>query len=356
MRKGSAKQTVFHLLVILSGLVMACLVIVLCSDDPGIAIKYFFTGPFSSAYFFGNLINAAVPLIITGLAAAISFSASVWNLGTEGMVYFGMITGTMAAHWMDAFPPLIAVPLVLVAAFVGGAVLAWLCNLLQQHFGVNIMMSSLLIANAIFYLGFLLVEGPMRDTSSGQGVTSYAVNESFMFTKILPPSDLDTGLFLALALAVLVYLAMRSSKTGYEISITGRNPVFARYGGINTIAVTSLAMILSGGLSGVGGMAYVLNNAGRVRTLLPGIGWDGVSIAMISRNNPALIVPVALFFAFLEQGAESAALFADITPDVAQIIQGAILFLVTSEALFDMLNRPKRAKKAECANSGEVAA
>ena len=157
MRSG--KQTFFQLMVILSGLLMACVVIALCSDDPGTAIKYFFTGPFSSTYFFGNLINAAVPLIITGLGAAISFSASVWNLGSEGMVYLGMITGTVAAHYLDALPPFLAVPLILIAAFMGGAILSWLCNVLKQKFGLNIMLSSLLIANAVFYLGFLLLEG-----------------------------------------------------------------------------------------------------------------------------------------------------------------------------------------------------
>lgn len=344
MRKG--KQTFFQLLVILSGLVMACVVILLCSSEPWAAIRYFFTGPFQSRYTFGNFINTAVPLTVTGLAATISFSASVWNLGTEGMVYAGMITGTYASLLVQDLPPVLGIAIILVAAFAGGAVLSWLCNILKSGLGVNIMMSSLLIANAVFYLGFLLVKGPMKDTSSGQGVTSFFVGDKFMFPKIFQPSELDTGVFLALALTILVYFALRNHRKGFEISITGRNEQFARYGGINTTAVAALAMLLSGGLAGVGGMMHVLNEAGRVRTMLTGIGWSGLSIAMISRNNPALVVPVALFFSFLQHGAESAAMFADITPDVAQIIQGAILLLVTSEALFDFLGRRQNKKRA----------
>ena len=98
------KETLFQLLMILSGLVMAVVVILLCSNDPALALKFFFTGPFSSEFFFGDMINTAVPLIITGLAASVSFTASVWNLGLEGMVYFGMLTGTMAATWLKDLP------------------------------------------------------------------------------------------------------------------------------------------------------------------------------------------------------------------------------------------------------------
>ena len=80
MKQG--KRTFFELLVILSGLVMALVVILLCSDEPATALKFFFTGPFSSAYFFGDMLNTAVPLIICGLAASVSFTASVWTMRT----------------------------------------------------------------------------------------------------------------------------------------------------------------------------------------------------------------------------------------------------------------------------------
>lgn len=343
MKQG--KRSVFELLVILFGLVMALVVILLCSDEPGIALKSFFIGPFSSPYFLGDMLNSAVPLIICGLAASISFSASVWNLGLEGMVYFGMLAGTMAAVAMEGWPAAIAVPVMFVSAFLGGALLAAICNILKRKFNLDIMMSSLMLANVMFYLIFMLVEGPLRDMESGQGVTTKMIPEAFQFTKLMTTSDLNTTIFLALTLAAVVYFALRHSRLGYEIRITGQNPVFARYGGISTVAVASIAMLLSGGLSGIGGLTYVLGTTNRVRNQLCGIGWSGLSIAMISRNNPLLVVPVALFFAYLTKGAECAMLFADITPDVSQIIQGAILLLVTSERLISYLADSRKEKK-----------
>lgn len=341
-----SKQTLFQLLVILSGLVMAVVVILLCSSDPGIALKFFFTGPFSSEFFLGDMINTAVPLIICGLAASVSFTASVWNLGLEGMVYFGMLTGTMAGVWLEGAPAVIAIPVMFIAAFVGGAVLSLLCNFFLRRFKVDIMMSSLMIANVIFYLVMLLVEGPLRDMESGQGVTTAMIPEAFQFPGLLATSELNATLFIAIALTAIMYFCLRRTKVGYEIRITGENPSFAAYGGISTLAVASLAMILSGGLGGVGGLSYVLCTSNRVRNQLCGIGWSGLSIAMISRNNPLLVLPVSLFFAYLTKGAECAALFADITPDVAQIIQGAILLLVTSEKLIGALSGANKKKKA----------
>lgn len=353
MTKG--KQTLFQLIVLLSGLVMACVVILVCSSEPATALKYFFTGPFSSAFFFGDMVAAAVPLIICGLAASVSFTASVWNLGLEGMVYFGMLTGTMTGVLLDGAPAVIGIPAMFLAAFAGGAALSILCNFLKNRFNVDIMMSSLMISNVIFYLVMMLVEGPLRDMGSGQGVTTYAVPANFAFAKLLSASDLNASLFFALALTAVCYFGLRRTKLGYEIRITGENPTFARYGGVNTMLVASLAMVLSGGIAGMGGMTYVLSTSMRVRNQLCGIGWSGLSIAMIARNNPVLVVPVALFFAFLTKGAECAALFADITPDVAQIIQGAILLLVTSETLMGIFVKRRAEKHGAQAKKKEAA-
>ena len=130
-----ARQSLKQLGIVFAGLLLACVVIALCSDVPLTALKFFFTGPFSSAYEFGNMISYSIPLIITGLSAAIAYSASVWNLGTEGQMFFGMLCGTWTAYMMSSFPALIAVPVSLIAAFVGGAVLTWLSVFLDKKFG-----------------------------------------------------------------------------------------------------------------------------------------------------------------------------------------------------------------------------
>lgn len=341
-RKG---EGLFRLLVLLAGLLTAAAVILLCSDEPLAAMRYFLVGPFSSAYFFGDMLAAAVPLMLTGLAASVAFSASVWNLGLEGMAYFGMLAGTGAAYLLRDWPGAIAVPLFFAASALGGAALSAVCVLLKKRFGVETMISSLLVANIAFYAVMLAVEGPFRDASSGLGVTSYAVPAQFAFAKLLPPSDLNGSLFFALLLAVLTALLLRRTRLGCAIRMTGKNPVFARYGGVDAAGVAAAATLLSGGLAGMGGMTYVMNTSLRVHNRLPGVGWSGISVAMIAGEHPLLVVPVALFFAYLEKGAECAALFADVTPDMAQIIQGAILLLATAEKLIPRTGAAAKGKR-----------
>jgi len=351
MKKG--RQIALQLLVLLLGLIFACAVICLCSKEPATAIRYFFTGPFSSAYYIGNLISYSIPLIITGLASSVAFSASMWNLGIEGQMFFGMLCGTWVAWRLSDWPAAAAVPLALVCSFLGGAFIAWISNALLKYFHVNIMMSSMLIGNALMYIVMYFLEGPFNDPGSGSGTCSPKLNTSFLFPKILGTSDLHAGLFLALALTVFITIALKRQKKGYEISITGKNPRFAQYGGINAAAVVAFAMLLSGGLAGLGGMVDILGVHGKMRSMMTGFGWDGVSIAMIARNEPLMIVPVALFFAFLQKGAESASLFSDISPDIAALIQASVLFLATSEVIYDLFKRRRRDAKPE--NSGKEA-
>lgn len=340
-----AEQYLSQILVIGFGLLLACVVIMLTSKEPLTAIKYFFSGPFSSRYFFGNMLSYAIPLIVTGLAACVSFSASVWNMGLEGQMYFGMLCGTYCAFSLSAVPAVIAVPLVLFVAFLGGGSIASLLVFLKNKFGVDVIVSSLLVSNAVFYLVNFVLEGPFNDPASGAGIASPHFNKNFMFLRILAPSDLHIGIFLAIVLAVLVNLMMKHRTFGYEIEMTGKNSLFAQYGGMNTVKLAGKAMLLSGGLAGLAGMIDILGTEGRMLAYMSGFGWKGISIALIARNNPIFTVFIALFFAFLQKGAENASLFSDISPDIAQLIQGVILFLVTGEALFSFLKKRKGLKK-----------
>ncbi|HHU31850.1 MAG TPA: ABC transporter permease [Clostridia bacterium] len=339
------EQFLTQIFVVGFGLVMACIVILFVSKEPFTAIKYFFLGPFSSRYFLGNMLSYTIPLIVTGLAGCVSFSASVWNLGLEGQMYFGMLCGTYCAYCLSSMPAVFAVPIALLVAFLAGGGVAAISAFLDHKMHVDVMVSSLLLANAIYYIVNFVLEGPFNDPASGAGVASPRINKSFMLPQFFPPSDLHLGLFIALALVAVVYIMMEYRILGYEIRITGKNPLFAGYGGINTSRVAAQAMFLSGGLAGLAGTIDILGTQGRMLAYMSGFGWDGISIALIARNNPITTVFVAFFFAFLQKGAENASLFSDISPDIAQIIQAAILFLVTGEALFDFLKKRKRLRE-----------
>ena len=342
------REDLIQLLIMLSGLLIALVIILLTSQMPQKALYAFFVKPFTSLTRFGNMLSDAVPLTITGLAICVSFKASVWNLGAEGQAYFGMVTGWLACYLMTGWPVVIALPLTFVAAFCGGAILCWISAFLAKKFSCNMMMSSLLISNVMIDMCMLFVErSPYYDPESGLGIATYQVDERFLFKGILGRSDLDMGLFVALFLFVVVTLMLERSKLGYEIRMTGSNARFARYGGINTVAVSAIAMMISGGLAATGGMVYVLSNTGRVLDTFSNIGWTGMSVAMIAQQKPKLVIPVAVFIAYITAGAQQAQLSADIGPTIAQIIEGAVLLFVTSTSLMALFASRKKAQKEE---------
>lgn len=340
------RENLIQMLIVLSGLLIALVVILLTSKTPNKALYAFFVKPFTTVTRIGNMLSDAVPLIITGLAACVSFKASVWNLGTEGQAYFGMVCGWLACYMMTGWPAAIALPLTFVAAFCGGAVMCWLSTVLAKKFSCNMMMSSLLISSAMIDMCMLFVEkSRFYDPNSGLGIATYQVDSRFLFKGILGRSDLDTGLFVAIGLFVVVVLMLDRSRLGYEIKMTGNNAKFARYGGINTVAVSALAMMISGGLAACGGTVYVLANTGRVLNTFSNIGWTGVSVAMIAHEKPKLVIPVAVFMAYITAGAQQAQLSADIGPTIAQIIEGAVLLFVTSASLMNLFVSKKKHKE-----------
>jgi len=326
---------------IVFALMLGVVIIIITSSKPSNAIKIFFLGPFSNKYFFGNMISYAIPLIISGLAASIAFSANMWNMGLEGQVYIGGLCGTYFACQMSSYPAAIAIPIALIVSFLVGGAIAAVSSYLKTKWNINVFLSSLLIANGLFPFVTFFLEGPFNDPKAGFAA-SPRFNQNFMFSKILSPSELHSGLFIALGLVVLFYFIRRQRVLGYEIKITGENALFAYYGGVPTGRVEIIAMFLSGGLAGLAGMINVFGSTGRMLGYMSMIGWNGIPIAIIARYDPIIVVPAALLFSFIQKGAEAGTLFADITPQVAQLIQAAIFYIITAEGLFDFIGIWKR--------------
>lgn len=321
---------------------LGALAITVTSKEPGMAIKYFFTGPFSSRYFFGSMLAASIPLMLTGLATSIAFSASAFNLGLEGQVYFGAFCGTYVAYQLNAVPAIIAIIVSLAVSFAGGAAIAGVSGYLKSKWNVDELISSLLTSYAIVDVVDFFLEGPFRDPAAGLATSRY-FNKAFLLPRILPPSNLHIGIFIALALIILFSIIMKRHTFGYEIRITGRNFRFAKYAGIPVTQTVIMAMFFSGGMAGLAGMIDVLGIHGRmIKGFSAGYGWTGIGVALLARNNPLLVIPAAIFFSFLQTGANTSALFSDITPEVGRIIQASVFYLVTAEGLISFLKKKRR--------------
>ena len=324
-------------------LLFTIIIIIVSTKETSMAIKMFFLGPFTNRYFFGNMITTALPLICTGLATSIAFSSGVFNVGLQGQLFVGALAGTYFAYCLPSnFPVVIATIAVLIVSFFAGGAAAHVSTYLENKLNVSLFLSSILLSNAYQYIVIYVLEGPFHDPYAGFSAASPYINERFMFIKILPPSDLHIGLFIAFGLAFVYYFLMERGVIGYELKIIGKNPLFAYYGGISNQRIATIIMFISGGLAGVAGAFDIFGVQGRMIGMLAGYGWTGIAVAIVARYDPILIVLVSIFFSYIQKGAEVGALFSDITVEMAQVIQGTIFFLVTAEGLLDYIKRSKK--------------
>lgn len=316
-------------------------IITFTSKDPSLAIKWFYLGPVSNTYFLGNMLSGSIPLILTGLGAVIAFSAGIFNLGLEGQLYFGTLCATFVALHLTGFNRYISISLILLVAFSVGGLIGAFCGFLKIFFKVDELLSSFLVSQALIYITDYFLNNPLRDPFAGLSASRY-IDDSIVFSKILPPSSLHSGIFVATLLAIVIYFVIRFSTFGYQIKVTGSNYQFAQYGGIRISRIWLLTLFLSGGMAGIGGIMDVLGMHGRmVRGFSFGYGFNGIAVALIARNNPIFVIPAALLFSYLETGAQISSIMADITPEISKIVQATIFYLITAQSIVEFLIRKK---------------
>ena len=313
------------------------LMIFLMSETPGETIWFFFAGPITNKYYLGNMLNAAIPLMLTGLGISFAFRSSMFNLGGEGQVYSGGLAATAVCLALPAASAFVGISLSIAAAIVAGAVIAGLSGFFKLKWRTDELISSFLISNALIYIVDNFITGPLDDPENNLLTTS-KIAEQFWFKKIFPPSNLDISIVFIVIIAFLAFLYLFRTHQGYEMRMCGLNSEFARYGGINVGKYMILPMLWSGGFHGLAGAVSVLGTSHMCyKGFSGGMGWNGIAVALIAKNNPIAVVPAAIFFAYIEAGAKSAMINADVTIEIASVVQSVVFFLITAQAIYNFV-------------------
>jgi len=319
------------------------ILVFILSDNPQNSLYFFFIGPFRSMFSFGNMLNASVPLIFGALGISIARNAGSLNLGGEGQVYSGAFFAVITAH-VFSNSGFCGGILAMIAGFISAGVLAAFCGFCKAKWNTNELITTFLFSCAVIPVINYLVTGPFNDPETSLQSTG-KIAENMRLSLILKPSNLNTGIFFALAAIVLVHLFLYRTKKGYEFRIAGSNEMFARYGGINTKMNTVLAMGLSGGFYGLSGFFLIFGTHHAViKEFSAGLGWNGLAVALIARFYPPAVLPSALFFAWINAGARSAMQNTGVTFEAASIVQSVIFFLATSMVIVNNFKQGKKVK------------
>lgn len=321
-------------------------IIFLTSKEPVNAIVQLLTGPLQSQRRFGNVIEAMIPLIFTGVGISIMFAANEINLSGTGAFHIG---GLAAAYFAlnTALPPVVSPIVTILIAGIFGSLVTATPAILKIKTESDVLVSSLMMNYIILFFSNYFLSNIMRDPAAG-AVASYAVPGVTQLGTIIPGTRIHMGLFIALAVAVLGYIFMYKTRVGYELRITGENREFARYSGINVVKITLLSQLLGGFIFGIGGGVELLGMYNRFTWItLLGYGWDAIIITTLAKKNPIYVPFAAFFLAYLRTGASIMSRSTDVATEIVTITQGIIILLVVAEQFLSNYKHKIIAKEAK---------
>ncbi|MFN8457678.1 MAG: ABC transporter permease [Anaerolineae bacterium] len=339
---------------IVLSLLVGAIFILLIGKNPITAYIALAQGAFGDIFSLGETLENTTPLILTGLAVAFAFRAKLFNIGGEGQ----FLMGALAATWAGINLPLPPVVHLIVALLVGtvvGGLWGGIAGLLKAIRGVHEVISTIMLNFiALFFVSYM-VTGPMKEVSALDVPQTAKILETAQLLKIMPPSRLSAGIILALLAAGFIWWLLWKTTVGYEIRAVGLNPYAAEYAGIRPNFNMFLAMLISGGLAGLGGAIIITGLFLRYQHgFEPGYGFTAIAVSLVGGNNPPGVVMAALLFAALSQGARGMQNVAEVPQDIVLIIQALVIFFVAAPQIVRALPEwwAKRRAAAQAAAEG----
>ncbi|MEM8545675.1 MAG: ABC transporter permease [Cyanobacteria bacterium P01_H01_bin.119] len=319
---------------ILAALLVGAGLMLMAGASPVAAYGALFRQALTTYFGFADTLTKTTPLLLVSLGVLVALRAGQFNLGGEGQIYMGGLGSLLLGLAFPGLPLIIHLPLALAGGFGFGAVWGAIAGYLKVARGLNEVLTTLLLNYVAQYLISYLVNGPLK-AANAPSPFSEMVAESARLPKFLPQTQAHAGIFLALALAVLLTVAFALSAWGYRVDAVGQNPIAARYAGISVNGTLLQVMAISGGLAGLAGSSEVLGLKYRLfEDFSPGYGFDAVAIALLSRGNPVVVIFTAFFFGILRSGANVMQRSASVPVAIIYAIQGlTVLFVAISLAL-----------------------
>ena len=213
-----------------------------------------------------------------------------------------------------------------------GALLLLGPALLKTRFGVDEVVTTLLLNFIVLLFVSMLLEGVLKDPTGLGWPQSRKVIEAAQLPRIIQGKRLHYGFVIALVAAVAVWVLMKKTALGYEMRAVGHNPEAARFAGMPVNRVLMKTALLSGGLAALAGFSEVSGLKGNLTLdLSPGYGYSGIVVAMLSMLNPLGVIASATFVAGIFVGADAMSRSAGVPSYIADVmVATALLTMVVA--------------------------
>jgi general nucleoside transport system permease protein len=325
---------------VLLALGVGAVFLLLTGHDPLTVYRVMIQASFASTFGFADTLVSATPLILTGLAALVSFRVKLWNIGAEGQLYIGAVLAAGVALWLgETLPMPLNVVAMLVAGALGGMLYIAIPALARAWLRTNEIITTLLLnAVALLFMNWLIFgsQSFWRDAQAGQFPQGRRIPLAAEFPR-LGTTRVHLGLFVALAAVLVIWFVLTRTRFGFSMRILGDSEDAARYAGIPVRWMVVGVLLLSGALAGLAGASHVGGLSRRLdpASLAIGMGYAGIIVAALARLNPGGVVLVAVLLGGVRNAGTALQSLPDRVPmEIAIMLEGAILlFALGSEVL-----------------------
>ena len=277
-----------------------------------------------------NILNASAILYISGVAAAIGFRMNLFNIGVEGQYRVATFAAAAfaGAAWL---PGKLNTIVAIIIAMVAGALWAGIAGILRTTRGVSEVISTIMLnAISLPLVGYFLTK---LGTSSGNTRATKTIDEGSWVGSITLFGDSPTKLFglslVAILIGVLFWVLLNRTSFGFDLRAAGASEPAAVASGVNVKKLILIAMLMSGAVAGLIGMPTLFGDAHNFgSSFQTGIGFLGIAVALLGRNNPVGIAFGALMFAFLTEQGNLLNILVGVSPDIVAVTQGVIVMAV----------------------------
>ncbi len=320
--------------------VVSILCLAVVKRSPIELLNQIFKGVFGTKRKTGVFIREAAFLLCISIAITPAFKMKFWNIGAEGQVLFGSLVCAMCMHVFGGkMSDGLLVALELLMSILGGIVWAIIPAIFKAKWNTNETLFTLMMNYIATQLVLYFVNSCDK---SGQGTP-------IRFTNGRMPVVISEYYDIAIIVTVitlLVFVYMKFTKHGFELSLVGESQSTAKYVGINVKKVIIRTMILSGAICGIAGFLLCAGSSYSVNTsTVNGRGFTAILVSWLAKFNPLFMILTALFVAFLQKGTGAAADMFKISTAFPDIIVGTMfLFVIGCEFFIEY--KVKRRKRA----------
>ena len=295
--------------------------------DPVVAYKSLFKTAFGSIEGIGATLGKSTPLVLSGLAVAVGLRAGLFNIGAQGQLLSGSLAAAWAGVTFDGLPGYIHIPVALIIGAFFGSLVAAISGLLKAYRGVHEVITTIMLNSIVMAIADYLASGKLREP--GQFLTR--TSEIADSARLPIIGSLPSGFFIAVILGVFIWWVLGRTTSGFRIETVGRNRHAAWYSGISVKRTVVSAMVVSGAIAGLGGAIETLGITYRYAPAFNlGLGFDGITIALLGRVHPIGIIPGAILIGGMRAGAANMQFDAGVAPEIVDLLMALILLFVTA--------------------------